>query len=571
MAQAGGGHGVQFVAEAEISRPRRGGDVFRPTTSRILSSPTMLRIVLVAVAYFACGQASLALALVGDQIAPVWLPAGVAVAAMLVWGKSVWPGVAVGALIVNLPVSTAPAVAVGIATGNTAAVVASAYLLERIGFRAQLDRLKDAAALILVAAHAGTTISATVGTLTLLSAGVVGGEGFWSAWQVWWTGDAIGIMVVTPLLLALARSDDALSRMRIAESCAMLLFTAVVAYATFSSALEVQFLIFPFLGWAAWRFRVREAGAAMLVASLFAVVAAVRGIGPFQRESLFEEMVSLHIFCVSAAFASVVLATLVQERARIRAQLQHFAESVREESIQELARSNQELEQFAHVAAHDLQEPLRTIRGFVRLIEARVAAEEDEDVKSLIERIDSGTERLSELVNSQLEYARAGASPPSPTTISLEGSVRRVMDDLASVIAKTGARFEIHPLPYVQADPTQIAQLLQNLIGNALKFRRSDTPCEIRIRARSVGDMCEVCVADNGIGLKSRFAESIFEPFRRLHGRDQYPGTGMGLAICKKIVERHNGQIWVEADRPVGSAFFFTLPLAAQTVELKDR
>lgn len=224
----------------------------------------------------------------------------------------------------------------------------------------------------------------------------------------------------------------------------------------------------------------------------------------------------------------------------------------------ELARSNAELEQFAYVAAHDLQEPLRMVASYTELLSKRYRGRLDKDADEFIAYAVDGARRMQYLINDLLNYSRVGTRAGAFEPVSLDQVVHEVLATLRFSIEEHRARVVADALPVVRADARQISQVFQNLIANALKFR-SDTPPVIRITAEKSKDGWRFTVRDNGIGLDMEFAERIFVVFQRLHPRDRYPGTGVGLAICKKIVERHGGKIWVESKPGEGAAFHFTL------------
>jgi PAS domain S-box-containing protein len=227
---------------------------------------------------------------------------------------------------------------------------------------------------------------------------------------------------------------------------------------------------------------------------------------------------------------------------------------------EELRRSNAELERFAYVASHDLQEPLRVVTSYVQLLARRYRGRLDQDADDFIAYAVDGANRMKQLIQDLLAYARIGSKGAQPVRVSLDEVLLHVLDSLRLQLRESGATVERGPLPTVLADPVQMEQLLQNLISNAVKFRGSEPPL-IQVEARQRESEWEISVADNGIGIDPQFFERIFIVFQRLHGMSEYSGTGIGLAICKKIVERHGGRIWVESTPGRGSRFFFTLPV----------
>ncbi|WP_299402744.1 PAS domain S-box protein [Acaryochloris sp. IP29b_bin.148] len=235
----------------------------------------------------------------------------------------------------------------------------------------------------------------------------------------------------------------------------------------------------------------------------------------------------------------------------------------------DLLRSNQELSQFAYVASHDLQEPLRKVRNFTDLLAARYQGELDESADRYIRYITDGATRMQGLIGDLLSYSRIGRTNFNIQTINLEATLQQVKSDLETVIQDRQAMITAEALPSVSADPVQMRQLLQNLLTNAIKYCQADVPT-VRIWATQDHENWTISVQDNGIGIDPQFAERIFVIFQRLHNKDAYSGSGIGLAICKKIVERHGGQIWVDSQEGQGSTFSFTLPITCRLASSED-
>jgi PAS domain S-box-containing protein len=234
------------------------------------------------------------------------------------------------------------------------------------------------------------------------------------------------------------------------------------------------------------------------------------------------------------------------------------AEDERARHLKELQRSNTELEQFAYVASHDLQEPLRMVANYTELLAKRYQGQLDEKADKYIHFASDGARRMQRLVADLLAYSRVGSQGQPLVATSSQQTLRGVLDVLRHVVREAQATIEFDRLPMVMADPSQLHQLLQNLVSNAIKFRGAASP-HVVIRAEPDGVQWSFSVADNGIGLDMRFAERIFQMFQRLHEVGRYEGSGMGLAICKRIVERHGGRIWVESTPELGTTVRFTL------------
>jgi signal transduction histidine kinase/HAMP domain-containing protein len=270
---------------------------------------------------------------------------------------------------------------------------------------------------------------------------------------------------------------------------------------------------------------------------------------------------SKHDLPAVATFANHVANAL--ENARLYKELADWTEELERrvaERTELLERSNQELEQFAYVASHDLQEPLRSVAGFLQLIERRSSAVLDEEGKDFIQRAVNAAQRMQTLISDLLQLSRVGTRAQDPLPVDSAKPLEAALRSLQHSIDASGAKISVkHHLPTVLADESQLAQLFQNLIGNAIKFHGEAQP-RVQIDAVSENGTWKFSVRDNGIGIKADYFDRIFRVFQRLHDREAYEGTGIGLAIAKKIVERHGGRIWVESEPGKGASFNFTLP-----------
>jgi PAS domain S-box-containing protein len=230
----------------------------------------------------------------------------------------------------------------------------------------------------------------------------------------------------------------------------------------------------------------------------------------------------------------------------------------------ELSRSNDELGQFTYVASHDLQEPLRMVSSYTQLLARRYKGKLDQDADEFIAYAVDGANRMQRLIEDLLSYARVGSHGRDVQPVDLDVVAQRVLDDLQPALKESGGAVHVGKLPVVLGDASSLTQLFQNLIGNALKYRGEEAP-EIHVEATPRNSHWELSIQDNGIGFDQEYAEQLFVMFKRLHPRERYDGTGIGLAICKKIVERHGGQIWAESAPGEGARFVFTLPAHSGT------
>lgn len=234
-----------------------------------------------------------------------------------------------------------------------------------------------------------------------------------------------------------------------------------------------------------------------------------------------------------------------------------------ERANDELVRSNQSLEEFAYVASHDLREPLRKISMFGELLEAEAGRDLSEEHRSMLSRITNAADRMNRLIDGLLTYSRVSSASAAFEQVDLNRVVREVLADLEVLVARSDAVVDVDELPVLEADATQMRQLFQNLISNSIKFRRPDEPPRIRIRAFRNPDGTPqhvIELSDNGIGFEPEFAKTIFDPFRRLNTRGEFEGAGIGLAVCRRIVERHDGEISATGRPGEGAVFHVVLP-----------
>ncbi len=226
-----------------------------------------------------------------------------------------------------------------------------------------------------------------------------------------------------------------------------------------------------------------------------------------------------------------------------------------------LTESNMALEQFAYIASHDLQEPLRTVTAYAELLARRYQQQLDGEAEEFLNLIIKGTKRMSALVQNLLTYARVTTEVDRPSSYALDQDLETALTQLQQSIEESKATVTHDPLPEIQVDQGQMVRLFQNLVGNALKYRKPDLPPIVHVSAQRRGSEWVITVEDNGIGFDPKYAKEIFSPFKRLHSQQEYEGTGVGLAICRRIVEGHGGRIWAESEQGQGTRFHFSLPV----------
>jgi signal transduction histidine kinase len=516
-----------------------------------------LRLAIVALAYYLTAQLGLRLALVHGQVTPVWPPTGIAVVAFLVLGYRMWPAVAAGALATNLPLGPSPAGAAIIAAGNTLAPLAAAALMRIAGLRLDLERVRDAGAIVL-GALVGMAISATVGSLVLVLLGPVPADSFAATWAVWWTGDAMGVLLVAPFLLSFLGSPTrpALGWRHQLELAALLAAVALVTFVVFENRFRLEYVVYPLIMLAALRFRLRGAAPAALIASGVAVWAAVNDSGPFAGETLLQKMVTLQVFNVFVALASFVLVAYVETRQRA-----------------EQARSSSEAKsEFLRVASHELRGPLSVLGGYLSLLSSGDLGKPPVRWRAPLQVLSAKTTELNAIMDQLLEVSR------------LDGDVmmrERTLFDLRDAVDAAVKRAEPRArlggggvtverggehLGVVGGEG-QVGSILDNLLNNALAYTRG--PARVAVRCSAEGGKAVVRISDNGVGVPDELRRSLFEPFRRgrQQGVEEVAGTGLGLYISRELALAHGGTLILEQSTPgEGSTFSLAIPLARSGV-----
>jgi light-regulated signal transduction histidine kinase (bacteriophytochrome) len=328
---------------------------------------------------------------------------------------------------------------------------------------------------------------------------------------------------------------------------------ALVGLADYLTGIEVSLEIFYVIPvyFVAWTVS-RTAGIVLAVAAALTWLAADRAAGHvyvWVQTPYWNTLGGFLVFTVIALAASGSRAWLQEMKATRNA----LARKTRE-----LARSNADLEQFASVAAHDLKSPLVAVGGYVQLLRRRLSERLDPEAASYLGRAAEGVVRMENLIEDLLAYARVAAEDREPESVEVADALEEALQNLAAEIEDCGGSVTRDRLPVVAGHRREVVQLFQNLVGNALKFRGEEPP-KVHVGADEGPDGWEIYIQDDGIGIEPAEAEKIFQLFARLHGRNQYPGTGVGLAICKKIVEARGGRIWVESEPGKGATFRFTL------------
>ncbi|HLK38706.1 MAG TPA: MASE1 domain-containing protein [Polyangiaceae bacterium] len=526
------------------------------TVSLRISSRAVADSVVLAVVYALVAKMGLALDAVGGFATLVWPATGIALAAVLLRGYGVWPGVALGAFAANLWTGAPVAVAVGIAVGNTAEAVLGAWALRRVArFRPSLERVRDVLALISLAAVASTCVSATLGVASLRLGGVVEQAALGETWRAWWVGDLVGDLVFAPILLVfLSPSETGPEAPSVDRSRRGIELTALAAVFVGSSALVFwwdrpdrpaffahAYAIFPFLIWAALRFGPRGAAVAGVAVSGAAVVGAVGGRGPFTGARLSDALLQVQAFMVVAVSTTLILGSIAAERRR--------ALGLRDSIVS--------------LAAHELRTPLTSLLLRSQMVgrAARAGATGTDALVRDAEAVERLVRRLGRLVDDLLDVSRlaAGQLRLSVESVDLAALAREVVDRLQErerALVSIASRGE----PIVgRWDRLRVDQILTNLVSNAIKYG-DDKPVEVMIE--QAGARARIVVRDRGGGIAEADLARIFGRFERATSKS-VGGFGLGLWIVQHVTAALGGTITVDSRVGAGSTFVVELPLGS--------
>lgn len=565
-----------------------------------------LHCALVASAYFFAAWLGFLLSSSTRQVTAVWPASGIALVAMLRGRVGNWQGVMLGAFTVNVLNQETWLTALGIALGNTAGPMCAARLLRAARFDQGLARGRDVLSLVGIGAAGLALISATNGVLLLALADIVPWARYFSVWWVWWVGDAIGVLIVSPMLLTWITQPRLMwAGERKIELVVLFVLLGCVSRVLFFNDLPLTYGVFPFAVWAALRFGQREAASTSFVIAVGAVWGAIHERGPFVSGPEQERLILLALFLgvmaitvlvfastsderrralLDLAHAHTLLETRVEERTRELAQVNSDLQRANRELArrgQQVAAKNEELETFVYAVSHDLRAPLVNLHGFSnelqrscrelthKLEEAELSQPLAREVQTILgdgiedalRYIMTSSHKLQNLIDSLLVLSRTGRARYMFEVLDVSRVVGSTLDVLRQSIAATGAKVSVSELPPATGDLTAVGQVFSNLIGNALKYLQPGRAGMIEIGGEREAEMCHYWVRDNGVGFAPSAQKRLFQAFARFHPQ-LANGEGMGLAIVKRVVERHGGKVWADSQEGVGTTFHLTLPRA---------
>jgi signal transduction histidine kinase len=517
--------------------------------------------------YLITAKVGLALSVAHGSATPVWAPTGIALASLLLFGKRMWPAVAVGAFAANITTPIPAAAAFGIAFGNTAEALVGAYLMERGGFRVSFERVRDVVLLVGFAAILATAIAATIGVSTLVATNAIHPSSFGEHWGIWWVGDMMGALIVAPLLLVWIGDWKNRPQGRAEEGVLLAVLFVVTALLVLSEGRWVYAcLLFPLMLWAAFRFRQHGTTLATFLVAFLAIWRILASATPSGRD--VTSAVEIYQVLIGVIGVSLlVLAATISERRRAELSLsntrraeEHIRRALeREHEANERLQALDEMKTtFLHAVSHDLRTPLTSILGLAVTLERPDIDLPPGESRQLAARIAVNARRLDRLVNDLLDLERLdrGLLEPNRSPTDVGAIVRTAVREV-----DLGDRsLHVSADPAVAAvDRVEVERIVINLLSN--EARHTPPGTNVWVSVESDNGSVIIKVEDSGPGIPPDARARIFEPFGRAGGSDpNVPGLGIGLSLVARFAELHGGKAWVEDRAGGGSSFTVLLP-----------
>lgn len=542
----------------------------------------------VALVYLLTAKLGFLLALEQTNATAVWPPTGIALAACLVFGSRIWPGIFFGAFLANIvllatPFSSMSAVLVscGTASGNTLEALIGAYLVKRYtSGDLPLDRTQDTLCFILLGALASPVISATIGTASFC---IYGGD--WSRsgqmWLTWWLGDAVGALVFAPLLLTWKkRGTLGWDKKKAAEAATLLALFLFVEVIVFRLNFPLEYLVFPLLFWTAFRFGQFETAVTVTLVMVTFLFWTVKGFGPFIGTSLNNALLFLQSYLGVASASTLFLSTLISTRKQAEDSLREYHDNLEElvsgrtlelrctlEQL-EVAKEHAEVADqmksaFLATMSHELRTPLNSIIGFTGILLQGLGGPINDEQAKQLNMVRNSANHLLSLISDILDTSKIEAGQLNVTCapLDLKASILKVIQTVRPMAEKKGLElnFDIaKDVGTARADERRVEQVLLNLLSNAVKFTEQG---HISVSCVREANYYRICVTDSGIGIKGDTLELLFKPFHQVDNglSRKYEGTGLGLSICKRLAELMGGEVGVSSEYGRGSTFWFTV------------
>ena len=532
---------------------------------------------ILAALYFFTGKLSFLIAVSFKSVtSAIFFPEGFALVFIILYGQRILPGVFLGQLALGLNNDLNLSTSLAFSAGNCFELFLGAFFLKKYGFKKEELTLRNYLFIVFLIALVLQPLSAGLGCFSMWALENHQPEAFFDTFKYWWFGNFMGQILVVSAFWSISTINK---KQGLRATLQIPLFSAFIfgiAFSflflylgdnkTFQPAYSF-FLVSPFIIIIAYRFEFVGASFSSLIIALIAQIYTAKGLGPFFTGNIQEGLISLNQFLLNITLSSGLIGVLFYERKKSEAKLKENQVYLKKliyrlhRNKEELEKSNQALMDFTYIASHDLQEPLRKMVTFGGYLNSNYSQSLDEKGIDYLKRIQNSGLRMQAFIEDLLKLSSMGIKPINTQLNSLDTIVSDVLSDLELCIKEKRGKIICGSLPKIQSDKLQMQQLFQNLLSNALKFQVNEKSPVINISSKKIeGGYWQVLIQDNGIGIDLTHAERIFQPFERLHGRNSYEGTGIGLAICQKIMERHHGTITLKSELGKGSCFILNFP-----------
>jgi signal transduction histidine kinase len=528
----------------------------------------MLAYLIFATIYFIAGRLGQELSYANATVSAVWPPTGLAIAALLLLGSNLWPGILLGGLLIEFTTGGSLLIGTGVAVGNTLEALAAAFLVTTFAHgRWAFERPRDVVRFVGLAALLSPMVSATVGVMVHRLVGAAAWTDLGSIWLTWWLADAAGALLVAPLLIVWGTpATNSWRQRRFIEAAALFLTLILASLVVFGGILAgplnhypIQFLVVPPLIWAGYRFGPRGAATAIFVLAMAATWGTLHRFGPFASETLSTSLLLVQAFLGVMAAMTLMLAASVVDQERAREGLR--ASEERRANEAEAARD--QLQEFVGMVVHDLRNPLTAALGYTQLVRRQVEVAEGSAGQATLNRIERSLRTMRRRVEDLLDSTRLGGGrfviSDAPTDLS--ELVKQAVEEQQNVGVEHRLVIEGMERLIGSWDADRLRQVVVNLLSNACKYSPAGT--EVRVKLRATDATVLLSVSDQGVGIDPEHLGQLFQPFARLGQERTVTGTGLGLYITKGIVEAHGGRIWVESSAGQGSTFYVELPCQA--------